>query len=147
MLPMGFSWPVIWHRTLINQLHRSGSTLNPHLKTDPGSPWILKRDLDSSASYVYVVNVGFLSDQNVIIKTVIDNTATYFNKIGINLNEIMVYAEGGLVLGVYLDGRGSRRGTQAFREIADVECLGLGHLSRSLLVTPRSTASFPGKSY
>ena len=68
--------------------------LESHLMTDLGSPWILKRGVDNKANYLYLDNVGFLNDKNVIVKSAIDQTASHFNQIGLNLHEIMIYAEG-----------------------------------------------------
>ena len=73
ILPIGFSWSLyLAEDPNLNQLQNSGSMVNSHSMTELGSPWILKRGVDSKPNYLYVDNVGFLSDK----------TASHFNHIG-----------------------------------------------------------------
>ena len=103
-LPMGWSWSLFFAQSANSfQLGRSMSDIGPvHVMSDRGAPLVFRPAQSNRVlgSYVYVDNLGLLSNDGDAVRRQISASTKHFDKLGLVIHEVEINDVVGKALGV-----------------------------------------------
>ena len=100
---MGWAWSLDFAQAInTSQTARALSHIQPQLLSDRGPPLVFRpgRSETTVWSYVYVDNLGVLSNNVPLVSREIQDVATHFDSLGLSIHEREVNDVFGVALGV-----------------------------------------------
>ena len=105
-LPMGWAWSLYFAQCINeHQLSHSMRLVRPLVMSDRGPPLVFRPASGerTTGSYVYVDNLGVLSDDVPLVGQEIGGAAKHFNSLGLAIHEMEVTDVLGVALGIEVD--------------------------------------------
>ena len=102
-LPMGWSWSLFFAQAINSyQLARSLVGVKPLVMSDRGLPLVFRPGQPgiTVGSYVYVDNLGVMSDDPALVSREIQGVQKHFNGLGLDIHELEVNDVLGVALGI-----------------------------------------------